>query len=161
MKKAALANRRRMSLIVCGLCLTHPFSLAAQETTQKQPKEPLGQRSAQERRALGRPLDIVTEMQKLHKQTKKLHQEMTQELQQQLTALRAHTQAMEGISDEKQQLVEMKKHLQMIDELLGTMVEQRATLEARMKERREQLWHQLGKTPQTEEQEREGHDEDK
>lgn len=83
---------------------------------------------------------------------------MMQELQKQLTALREHTKAMEGISDEKQLLTEMKKHQQMTDTLLGTMVEQREKMHAQMKAHHEQMRGKMGKPSQTEKQESEGHE---
>src|SRR5262249_38731597 len=60
----------------------------------------------------------------MHAQMQKMHQEMQAELQKQLTALREHAKAMDGITDEKQLLVEMKKHQQMTDTYLSTMLEQ-------------------------------------
>jgi len=159
MKRVALANRMRPSLIVCGIWLASPFFLFAQETIQKPREEPPGKMSTQEPQGTGRPEDIVTEMQQRYKQMKKLRQEMTQALQQQMAALRAHTQALEGISDEQQLLGELRKHQHMTDDLLSTMIEQRATLDAKRKEGREQLWNQLGQTHKTEKGEQEGHDE--
>ena len=97
-------------------------------------------------------------MQKMHEQMRAMRQEMTQELQKQLTALREHAKAMEGVSDEKQLLGEMKKHQQMTDTLLGTMVEQREKMHAQMKEHHEQMRGQMGKTQQSEKKEPEGHE---
>ncbi len=158
MNRATWTYRRCKCLIICGILLARPFSLLAQETIQQQQEEQPGKMSTPGVRGPGLPLDTATEMQKMHKQMKKMRQEMTQELQKQMTALRAHAQAMEGISDEKQLLAEMKKHLQMIDEFLGTMVEQRATLDAGRKERHEQIWNRLGKTHQIEKNEPEEHE---
>lgn len=159
MKRVTLANRRRLNLIVCGLLLIHPFALPAQDTPQKPHEEQAEKMGSQERKGQEIPVDIVIEMQQLHKHMKKMRQEMTEELQRQMTALRAHTQAMEGISDEKQLLGELRKHQHMTDDLLGTMAEQRATLDAKIKERREQLWNQLRKAHQTEKNEQEEHEE--
>ena len=101
---------------------------------------------------------MMTEMQQRHEQMEKMHQEMSQELQRQMTTLREHTTAMKGISDEKQLLTEMKKHQQMTDNLLGTMLEQREMMHAQMKEQREKMQSGMGKTEQTEKKESEGHE---
>jgi hypothetical protein len=82
---------------------------------------------------------MMAEMQRMHEQMGAMRQEMAQELQKQMTALREHTKAMEGITDEKQLMGEMKKHLQMTDEVLETMLEQREKMHANMKEHREQM----------------------
>ncbi len=55
-------------------------------------------------------------------------------------------------------LGEMKKHQQMTDELLGTMLEQREKMHAQMKARHEQMQSQMGKPQQTEKQAPEGHE---
>ena len=82
---------------------------------------------------------MMAEMQRMHEQMEAMRQEMMQELQKQMTALREHTKAMAGITDEEQLMGEMKKHMQMTDEVLGTMLEQREKMHARMKERQEQM----------------------
>jgi hypothetical protein len=64
----------------------------------------------------------------------KMHTEMRQELEKQMMALREHTKAMEGVTEEKQMLTEMKKHQQMTDTLLGTMIEQREKMHAQMQQ---------------------------
>src|SRR6266478_4763174 len=109
----------QVSVVVCGMVLSHPFPLAAQEAAQKQHEEQPGKMNAQERKGQGRP-DIMTEIQQMRKERKKMRQEMTRALQQQMTALREHAKAMAEVNDEKQLLVEMKKHLQMTDAMLGT-----------------------------------------
>jgi len=98
------------------------------------------------------------EMRKMHEHMETMHQEMTQELQKQLTALREHTKAMDGINDEKQLLTEMKKHEQMTDDLLGTMIEQHEKMHAQMTEHHQQMQSRTGKKPETEQQEPEGHE---
>lgn len=50
---------------------------------------------------------MTPEMHKMHERREGKHQEMTQELQKQLAALREQTKAMEGISDEKQLLTDV------------------------------------------------------
>jgi hypothetical protein len=66
-------------------------------------------------------------------QMQKMHQEMQAELQKQLTALRDHAKMMDGITEEKQLLAEMKKHQQMTDAFLSTMMEQREKMHTQMK----------------------------
>jgi len=90
----------------------------------------------------------MAEMKKMHEHLEGLQREMTQELQKQLTALRDHAKAMDGISDERQLLTEMKKHQQMTDDLLGTMIEQHEKVHARMKAHHEQMQSRMGKKPQ-------------
>jgi hypothetical protein len=63
-----------------------------------------------------------------------MHHEMTQALQQQLTTIRDHAKAMEGVSDQAQLLTEMRKHQQMTDTLLGTMIEQHQKMHTSMQE---------------------------
>jgi hypothetical protein len=101
---------------------------------------------------------MMAERQKMHEHMEGMHQEMTQELQKQLTALREHAKAMDGISDEKQLLTEMKKHQQMTDDFLGTMIAQHEKMHAQMKEHHKQMQSRMGKKPQTEQQEPEGHE---
>jgi len=63
-----------------------------------------------------------------------MHEEMTQKLQQQLTALREHAKLIDGVSDQTQLLTEMKKHQQMTDALLGTMIEHHQKMHTAMQE---------------------------
>lgn len=88
---------------------------------------------------------MMAEMQQRHEQMEKIHQEMMQELQKQMTALREHSKAMEGTSDEKQLFGETKKHQQMTDGLLGTMLEQREKMHARMQAHHQQMHGRMGK----------------
>lgn len=60
--------------------------------------------------------------------------------------------------DEQQLRAEMKKHQQMTDTLLGTMLEQREKMHAQMKAHREQMRSRMGETQQTEQKESEGHE---
>jgi hypothetical protein len=158
MRSAMLMKTIGIGLMVCGLMFVHPFSAAAQESPPARQDKPGGK--------MGRPgmmgheqrPGMMAEMQKMHEHMEGMHQEMTQELQKQLTALREHAKAMDGISDEKQLLTEMKKHQQMTDDFLGTMIEQHEKMHARMKERHKQMPSRMGKKPQTETQESEGHE---
>lgn len=131
--------------MVCGMMLTHPFLLAAQEATQAQQERPAGKMGMHGMMGKEHMSGMMAEMQQRHEQMEKMHQEMTQELQKQMTALRDHTKAMEGISDETRLLTEMKKHQQMTDSLLGTMLEQREKMHAQRRARHEQMRDQMGK----------------
>jgi uncharacterized protein (DUF3084 family) len=88
---------------------------------------------------------MMGRMRKMHEHMEQMHQEMSQELQKQMTALREHAKAMEGITDEKQLLTEMKKHQQMTDDLLGTMLEQREKMHAQMQAHHERMRSRMGK----------------
>ncbi len=140
------------------MILTHPFSTAAQESPPARQEKPAGKMDMPGMMGHEHMPGMMAEMQKMHEHMEGMHQEMTQELQKQLTALREHTKAMEGISDEKQLLTELKKHQQITDMLLGTMIEQRDKMRAQMKEHHEQMQSRVGKKPQTEKQEPEGHE---
>jgi hypothetical protein len=149
MTSLTLAKTIGTGLMVCGL-LVHPFSAAAQESPPAQQETPAGHKHMMK--------GMMPEMTQMHEHMEKLHQEMQQELQKQLTALREHAKTMAGISDEKQLLTEMKKHQQMTDELLGTMIEQHEKMHARMKEHHEHMQSGMGKKHPAEAQEPEGHE---
>lgn len=165
-----LLNSIGTALLVGSLVLFHPIPTTAQETSPGQKAQEgsmsmccmMGKEKESGSMGMqgmkGMQPGMRAEMQKMHEQMEAMHQEMTQELQKQLTALREHAKAMEGITDEEQMLTEMKKHQQMTDDLLGTMVEQREQMHARMKERHERMRSQMGKTQQTEQQESEEHE---
>jgi hypothetical protein len=127
-------------LAISGLLLS-PAPLLAQESPQGQ----MGHMGMQGMMGKEQSHGMMAEMQQRHEQMEKMHQEMTQELQKQVTALREHTKAMEGMSDEKQVLTEMKKHQHMTDALLGTMLEQREKMHAQMQRRHEQMRSRMGK----------------
>jgi hypothetical protein len=148
MKRLTLAKTAATSFMVGGLLLAHPFFTAAQETTPAPRGEPTGKMGMPGMMGHEHGPGMMGDMQKMYDQHEKMHQEMTQELQKQMTALRDHTKAMDGMSDEKQLLTEMKKHQQMTDALLGTMVEQREKMQARMKAHREQMRGKMGKGQQ-------------
>jgi len=150
MGQATLVKRLLGSVTVWGMFLALSGSLAAQETTRRPLEEQPDQRNVQERRGQRQLSDLVTELQQKHQARKKLHQEMTRALQDQLTALREHAKGLERINDEKQLLGELKKHLQLTDALLGTMVEHRAILDADPKGDCKDLGSHLGWTPQAE-----------
>jgi transcriptional regulator with GAF, ATPase, and Fis domain len=150
MKSATRTTTVGVSLLICGIALAHPFSAAAQETTPTSQEKPAGKMGMQGMMEKEHMSGMMTEMQQRHEQMEKMHQEMTQEMEKQLTALREHTKAMEGMSDEKQLLEEMKKHQQMTDALLGTMLEQRERMHAQMQARHQQMQKQMGKGQPTE-----------
>jgi len=155
MKKVNPIKAMGKSLIVCGLILTHPFVTAAQEAPVAPQEKPAGETGMPGMMGHRHRPGMMAEMHKMHEQMEAMHQEMAQASDKQLTALRAHTKAMEGISDEKQLLTEMKKHQQMTDELLGTMIEQHEKMHAQMAERHKQMQKQMSKKPGTEKQEHE------
>jgi len=76
----------------------------------------------------------MAEWRQHREQMEKMHTEMRQELEKQMMALREHTKTMDGVTEEKQMLTEMKKHQQMTDTLLGTMIEQREKMHAQMQQ---------------------------
>ena len=76
----------------------------------------------------------MAEMQRMHEQMSTMHEEQLRELQGRVQALRDHTQAMGRIADDERLLEEMRTHMQMMDETLATMVEQRANMQAAMRE---------------------------
>jgi hypothetical protein len=133
-----------VGLITCGLLGAAPFPLTAQEAAPQQEGSGghMGMRGMMGKEHMS---GMMSEMQQMHEQMEKMHQEMSQELQKQMTALREHAKEMEGISDEKQLLTEMKKHQQMTDALLGTMLEQREKMHAQMQQRHEQMRGRMGK----------------
>jgi len=73
-------------------------------------------------------------------------------------SISAHAKAMEGISDDKQLLGELKKHQQMTDELLATMIEQHEKMHRQMEAHHKQMQSHMGKTPPTEKEEPEEHE---
>jgi hypothetical protein len=155
MKSLARGKSIGMGLITCGLLGAAPFPLAAQEATPQQ-EGPGGHMETHGMR--GKHEGMRAEMRQHHEQMEKMHQEMNQELQQQLAALRAHARAMEGMTEEKQLLTEMKKHQQMTDQILGTMVEQREKMHAEMRTHHEEMHPTKGKAPQAESPSSGGHE---
>lgn len=144
MKRTTYITTVGVGLAISGMLFVSPLPLAAQEASQGQ----MGHRGMQGMMGMmgkDKSQGMMAEMQQRHEQMENMHQEMTQELQKQMTALRDHTKAMEGMRDEKQLLTEMKKHQQMTDSLLGTMLEQREKMHAQMRARHEQVRGQMGK----------------
>ena len=75
----------------------------------------------------------------MHEQMEAMHHEMTQAFQQQLTTLRDHAKAMDGVSDQAQLPTEMKKYQQLTDTLLETMIEQPEKMHATMQEHHKRM----------------------
>jgi hypothetical protein len=138
-------------LAVTPLTATAAPPAVAQETAPAPQEKPAGKMGMHGGMGHGHMMmGMMPEMQQMHEQMEKMHREMTQELQKQMTALREHAKAMEGISDEKQLLTEMKKHQQMTDAFLGTLLEQREKMHAQMEAHREQMRGRMGKEQPTE-----------
>src|SRR5262245_55601540 len=157
MMKAPLNKRLPARVMVWALLLSHPYSLAAQDTPGKPSEGQPTRRNMREGRGQKQLSDLITELQQKHHARKQLHQEMTRALQQQMAALREHAKVLEGISDEKQLVEELKKHFQLTDAVLNTMVEYSARLEGDRNERGEDQGSQCGMTPPAEKPALEGH----
>jgi hypothetical protein len=125
----------RRGLLICSLVLMLPLTLRAQETAQ-QPESPT--QGGEEAEPTGKASPhYMGHMRERHEQMAAMHKEMDAELQRQMTALRAHAQTMSSITDTQQLVVEMKKHQQLSDELLNTLIEQRHRMHAGMYEHHE------------------------
>jgi hypothetical protein len=145
MKGRMFSQRIKVNLAVAVLLLLTPLPAVAQETAPAQQEKPAEKMDKPGMMGKERRAGMMAKRQQHREQMEKMHQEMTQELQKQMTALREHAKAMEGITDEKQLLGEMKKHQQMTDTLLGTMLEQREKMHAQMQTRYEQMRGRMGK----------------
>jgi hypothetical protein len=154
MPQATLVKRMHISVLLCGMICAHPFPVGAQGPPHQEQAEKGG---TQERQGEERPEDLVNELQQRYRARKQLRREFLQTLQQQMTALHEHATVMEGISDERRLLREMKKHMQMTDAVLGTLVEQRAAREAQKSIHGEQPGRQPGRPRQTEQSEPKEH----
>lgn len=141
MKRTISITTVGVGLAISGLLLVSPLPLLAQESSQGQ----MGHKGMQGMMGKGKSQGMMAEMQQRHEQMEKMHREMQAELQKQMTVIREHAKAMDGITDEKQLLTEMKKHQQMTDTFLGTMLEQREKMHAQMQKRHEQMRGQMGK----------------
>ncbi|MSQ47652.1 MAG: hypothetical protein EXR78_04555 [Deltaproteobacteria bacterium] len=132
MKRATFATTG-VSLAIGGLLVLSPLPLMAQDASQEHhgQTEHMGEHEMGKH---GKAPAQMTERRQHHEQMEKMHAEMRQELEQQMTALREHTKTMNGVTEEKQLLTELKKHQQMTDTLLGTMMEQRDKMHARMQQ---------------------------
>lgn len=140
MNKKTLVKIMGTGFITCGLLAAASFPLAAQEPTT-QHEGAGGQMKMQG--MMGK--SMMGDMQKMHEQMEQMHEKMTAELRKQMTALREHSKAMEGISEEKQLLGEVKKHQQMTDDLLGTVLEQREKMHAQRHAHHQRMHSRMGK----------------
>ena len=145
MRSSTLVRTIGASLLSCGMVFAHPFPAVAQETTPAPQEKSAGTMGKPAMMGKEHGAGMMARMHQHHEQMEKMYQEMTQELQKQMTALREHAKAMEGITDEKQLLTEMKKHQQMTDGLLGTMLEQREKMHTQMQTRHERMRSRMGK----------------
>jgi hypothetical protein len=82
---------------------------------------------------------MMTEMRKMREQMDAAVEENLKELRKQLEALREHSEAMAGITDTGRLMDEMRTHMRMTDEVLATMLEQRAKLHATRKAHRARM----------------------
>jgi hypothetical protein len=144
MKRATFTTTIGAGLAVGWLLLVSPLPLTAQDAPVEQQGQ-TGHTGGHGMMEHGKRLGMRAKMRQHHEEMEKLHQEMGQELEKQMTALREHTKTMDGITDEKQLLTEMKKHQQMTDTLLGTMLEQREKMHAQMKKHHERMHDRMGK----------------
>jgi hypothetical protein len=121
----------RRGLFAGSFVLVLPFALLAQEATSPPESPTTGSAQTQ---PTGRPYlhHKGEHIQMPHPQMEAMCREMDTELQQQLTALREHTQTMATITDNQQLVEEMKKHQQSTDALLGALIEQRQKMHAMM-----------------------------
>jgi hypothetical protein len=128
MKRMTFTTTIGASLVISGLLFLSPLSLIAQDVPQDQ----TGHMGMHGRGKHKKDPAKMAEWRQHREQMEKMHAEMRQELEKQMTALREHTKAMDGVTEEKQLLTEMKKHQQMTDTLLGTMIEQQEKMHAQM-----------------------------
>lgn len=160
MKSLRVMTAVGVTLLACGIVFSHPALTTAQETPQEKPAQPRmtdkeegpGMQGMHSMMGKGKGSGMMARMHEMHEQMEIMHREMMEELQKQLTALREHSKTLDGINDGKQLLTELKKHQQMTDELLGTMVEQRAKMQAHMQAHREQMQEQMRKRKEQAEQ---------
>lgn len=164
MEKAKIGAR--IALWVCGVMLLGTVSVRAQEATGGKENKPGTKQCCgmMEEEMMGEGMmkgkGMTAQMRTMHEQMTKMRQEMLREQQEQLTALREHAKTTEGITDAQQLLPELKKHQQMTDALLETMVGQRAKMQGKMEEQYEQMQGQQKAQQQpAEEKKPEGHEE--
>jgi TolA-binding protein len=136
-----------MALFAWSLVFSHPVSVFAQDS----PEGSMGMHGKMDKMGKEKGPGMRGDMHKRHAQMEAMHTEQLQELQQQLSALRAHTTALDSITDQQQLLTEMKKHQHMTDTLLDTMVEERKKMHVHMQARHKRMQSQMGESPQTEE----------
>ena len=89
-------------------------------------------------------MGITGAMHKRREQMMAMRQAMLAELWQQLSALQEHPETLEAVTEQQEVLTELKKHQQMTDAFLATMVEQRATRHDAIQIRREKMKAKMG-----------------
>jgi hypothetical protein len=163
MKKAKMGTR--IALWVCGVMLLGTVSVRAQEATGGKESKPgtkqcCGMMEGMMGKGKMEGEGMMPQMRTTHDQMAKMRQEMLREQQEQLTALRKHSQEIDRLTDEGQMMEAVKKHLRMTDALLETMVEQRAKMQGKMEEQDQQMQGQQKAQQQpAEENKPEGHEE--
>ncbi len=155
----------RIALWVCGVMLLGTVSVRAQEATGgKEDKPGTKQCCGMMEEMMGegkmKGEGMMAQMRTTHDQMARMRQEMLREQQEQLTALRRHSQDLDRLTDEGQMMEAVKKHLRMTDALLETMVEQRDKMQGKMEEQYQQMQGQQKAQQQpAEEKKPEGHEE--
>lgn len=129
----AFISGLRRGLLICSFALILPLSLNAQESAQ-QPDSPAKGTEGVEAPDKAPPHHGKGHRHERHEQMEAMHREMDEELQRQMTTLRAHSQTMASITDTQQLVAALQKHQQLSDEVLGTLIEQRHRMHARMHE---------------------------
>ena len=149
MKKKHVMSRIALSLAIGGLVFASPHSSVAEEAAQE-PALHEGSMSLHGMKGMtghGKHYDMMGmtgDIHKKHEQMMAKRQAMLAELQQQLATLHEHTQTLEGVTDQQEVLTELKKHQQMTDALLATMVEQRVKRHEAMQAHREKMKEKMG-----------------
>ena len=163
MEKAKIGAR--ITLWTCGVMLLGTVAVLAQEATGGKEDKPdtkqcCGMMEGMMGEGKMKGEGMMAQMHARHDQMAKMRQEMLREQQEQLTALRKHSQEMDRLTDQGQMMEAVKKHLRMTDALLETMVEQRAKMQSKMEEQHQQMQgqHKAQQQP-TEEDKPEGHEE--
>ena len=147
MKKKHVLSRIALSLAIGGLVFASPHSSVAEEVAQ----EPALHEGSMSLHGMQGMKDMMGhgkhhgmqgmtgDMHKKHEQMMAKRKAMLAELQQRLAALQEHTQTLEGVTDQQRVLTELKKHQQMTDALLATMVEQQVKRHEAMQAHREKM----------------------
>jgi hypothetical protein len=138
MKRSVVLWRSWTPAVITGLMLFMAVPLFAQEQEKK------GEGCC-EQGSGAMSHDHRAQRQKMHEQMEAMHNEIGKKFHDQLTALREHAKKMDDVTDEKALLVELKKHQQMTDDFLGSMVEFHEKMHAHMKEHHEHMHHHMQK----------------
>ena len=149
MKKKYVMSRIALSLAIGGLVFASPQNSVAEEAAQE-PALHEGSMSLQGMKDIkgnGKHhcmMGMTGDMHKKHEQMMAKREAMLAERQQQLAALHEHSQTLEGVTDQQEVLTELKKHQQMTDALLTTMVEQRVKRHEAVQAHREKMKEKMG-----------------